>query len=254
MLTEGKIINGALAGLTGLALTGGTVLGLNEFSKTKPESKSDTPVMELTVTKPARNDIKPVKEPKIPTQTINVNNNWIFDTVVPFLIQWEGKVLNKSGKHVLYDDDVNQTVKRRWNGKGGQAGIERFIKSCVGKPTIGYGDTDEDIIRKGVLSESEAQHNLIKKIDELNRLLYKRHPHIWTRLTAKQRTALISFYYNLGKWFEAPKMVKNLNAGNLAEAAHEFLDCDNTTLKDGTKVKCPGLTRRRAAEAKLLAN
>lgn len=254
MLTEGKIINGALAGLTGLALTGGTVLGLNEFSKAKHESKSDTPVMELTVTKPARNDIKPVKKPKIPVKSVNVNNNWIFDTVVPFLIQWEGKVLNKSGEHVLYDDDVNQTVKRRWNGKGGQAGIERFIKSCVGKPTIGYGCTDNNVIRKGVLSDSEAKSILTDKINELNKLLYKRHPHIWGRLTAQQRTALISFYYNLGKFFKAPKMVKNLNAGNLSGAAHEFLDCDNTTLKDGTKVKCPGLTRRRAAEAKLLAN
>jgi GH24 family phage-related lysozyme (muramidase) len=172
---------------------------------------------------------------------------------VPFIIRWEGKILNKNGDHVLYDDNVKAKRKVFWDGKGGQAGIDRFIENCIGKPTIGYGCTDLDVVRKGIISESEAKEDLIARLNNLNNVLQKRFKKIWLNLNANQRTALISFYYNLGQYFEAPKMVRNLMAGNIAEAAHEFLDCDNVKTKSGF-VKVPGLTKRRAAEAKLMTS
>ena len=42
-------------------------------------------------------------------------------------------------------------------------------------------------------------------------------------------------------------MEANLRAGKLKEAAKEFLDCDNTTVK-GVKQKSPVLTKRRKIE------
>jgi hypothetical protein len=33
-------------------------------------------------------------------------------------MQYEGAIKDSNGNHVLYDDDVNTTVKRRWDGKG----------------------------------------------------------------------------------------------------------------------------------------
>jgi hypothetical protein len=39
---------------------------------------------------------------------------------MPFILSWEGKIMDNNGDHVLYDDDVNVNLKnkKRWNGKG----------------------------------------------------------------------------------------------------------------------------------------
>jgi hypothetical protein len=39
---------------------------------------------------------------------------------MPFILSWEGKIVDNNGNHVLYDDDVHVGLKekRRWNGKG----------------------------------------------------------------------------------------------------------------------------------------
>jgi hypothetical protein len=80
--------------------------------------------------------------------------------------------------HVLYDDDVNVPThkKRRWNGKGGQAGIDAFIKSCKGKPTIGYGTTDKNIVRMGKISDSDAKQHVLNRIKILYKHLYNTYP------------------------------------------------------------------------------
>jgi len=256
MLNEGKLTNSLLAGAAGLAMTGATVLGLNGLPKLDSALKDKPPVRYLTVTKSPANDIP--KEPEVkyvPKKQVKqqLSENWINDVALPFIISWEGKILNKNGQHVLYDDNVTAKRRKVWDGKGGQAGIDRFIKNCVGKPCIGYGNNDINVARKGTLSESEARADLLKRIIELNNILAKRHARVWPKMNANQRTALISFYYNLGEYFNAPKMVRNLNAGRFAEAANEMLDCDNVSTKSGL-VKVPGLTKRRAAEAKLMTS
>jgi hypothetical protein len=54
---------------------------------------------------------------------------------LPFIMKYEGAIKDSNGNHILYDDNVKVPThkKRRWNGKGGQAGIKAFIKSCVRK-------------------------------------------------------------------------------------------------------------------------
>ena len=258
MLNEGKLTNSLLAGAAGLAMTGATVLGLNSLPKLDSALKEKPPVRYLTVTKTPVNDINIPPEPEVkyvPKKQVKqqLSANWINNVALPFIISWEGKILNKNGKHVLYDDNVKANRRKVWDGKGGQAGIDRFIENCEGTPCIGYGNNDINVARKGTLSESEALADVLKRITELNNILAKRHARVWSKMNANQRTALISFYYNLGEYFEASKMVRNLNAGRFAEAANEMLDCDNVATKSGL-VKVPGLTKRRAAEAKLMTS
>lgn len=255
MLNEGKFTNSLLAGAAGLAMTGATALGLDALSKQDFSAKDNIPVRHLTVTKYAKDDIPP--EPKInyiPKTKVSqpVSDNWLTDITIPFIIKYEGKIL-KNNKHILYDDNASSKKRKVWDGRGGQAGIDKFIKSCVGKPAIGYGSNDIELAKKGMISEEEAQSALLNEVKELNKILSNRFNPIWSQLNANQKTALISFYYNLGKYFNAPKMVKNLKAGNISAAAHEFLDCDKIKTKNGLK-SISGLTRRRAEEAKLMTS
>lgn len=77
MISEGKFLNNVLAGIGGLAITGGSVLGLNELSKQntpqKPETQQTQQVMQAEP-----QDVKPVTEPKVtprklPSQKIVLN-------------------------------------------------------------------------------------------------------------------------------------------------------------------------------------
>lgn len=180
------------------------------------------------------------------------NTNWVKAQTIPFIQKFEGRVLDEDGNHVLYDDNINAKVTRKWDGKGGKAGIQQFIKSCIGKPTIGYGETSPEIIIKGKLSESEAYNLLLIRVVDLNNYLNKTIP-IYKKLNSNQKTGLLSFTYNLGKYFierKAPKMRGHLNAGRLNLAWNEMRDCDRTTIK-GRRVKSKALGRRRAEEIKL---
>ena len=62
------------------------------------------------------------EEPKFitPKKQIVQKANWINDITMPFILSWEGKIVDNNGDHVLYDDDVHVGLKekRRWNGKG----------------------------------------------------------------------------------------------------------------------------------------
>lgn len=173
---------------------------------------------------------------------------------MPFIMKYEGKVLDKDGNHVLYDDDVNAVTKRRWNGKGGINGIKAFIASCKGKPTIGYGITDKNIILKGKISDSEAKNLVLKRIKRLNLHLFKKYP-IYSKLNPNQKTALISFTFNLGQHFielSAEKMHTHLLNGNLNGACYEMHDCNKVRVGEQKKlVESRGLTNRRQAEMKL---
>jgi GH24 family phage-related lysozyme (muramidase) len=255
MITEGKFINSLLAGT---ALTAGTILGINKLSKIKPKEKEPMVLKHNYLDN--KNDIDldadvdnyNKKDEKQKPAEIS-NSNWLNDLALPYIVKWEGKIKDKDGNHILYDDDVSRTVKRRWNGKGGKRGIEAFIKSCVGKPTIGYGETDPAIIRKGKIDDATAKSLVQKRIIELNNYLNRKYEH-FKRMNPNQKTAFISFSYNLGRNFielSAPKMKSYLESGNLNKMCAEMADCDNVTDKNGNLVKVKGLTNRRQDEMKL---
>lgn len=242
VIIEGRLLNSFLAGT---ALTAGTVLGLGKLSEVEKQEKPPVPIVQ-TVDK--KSDITDTDVDNA-EQTDDV---WISSVTVPFIIGWEGKVTDSNGNHILYDDDVKTKVKRRWDGKGGQAGIDRFIRSCKGKPTIGYGETSPNIVRKGKISDNEARSLLERRIKNLDRFLSNKY-HYYNTMNPNQKTALISFSYNLGKHFietGTVKLKEHLAAGRLNQMCNEMRDCDNITQK-GELIKVPGLTRRRQAEMSL---
>lgn len=190
---------------------------------------------------PMNAEAAPVKDDhQVETQTATQFINY----ATQLIKQFEGSVKDSKGNYIVYDDADS---KHRWDGK---QDINKFIKSCRGKATIGYGETASNIVKKGRISEAEANQLLQKNIISLNNKLANKFGKAYSDLNIVQKSVLISFYYNLGINFKAPKMEANLRAGKLKEAAKEFLDCDNTTV-DGVKKKLPGLTKRRQIEYKL---
>lgn len=126
---NGKLFNSLLAryciGSGGIALSGNKLLNKSNQELIDSEPKLIQQISD---------------EPQLNTnKSVSNTVTWINDIAIPFIISWEGKVLDDSGNHVIYDDDVNAKVKRKWDRKtGGQKGINNFIESCKGKPTIGY--------------------------------------------------------------------------------------------------------------------
>jgi GH24 family phage-related lysozyme (muramidase) len=107
-----------------------------------------------------------------------------------------------------------------------------------GKPTIGYGITDENIIRKGIISDDEAKQLVINRIKHIYKHLNAEYP-VFKTLNPNQKTALISFCYNLGTHFienGTEKMEAHLRAGNLNRACYEMHDC-NKVKQDGVYVQ-----------------
>lgn len=247
IIQQGKFLNNVLAGTAATAITAGSVLGLNKLSEIQTPIKSHEPTTSITQT---------YEQPEVPSRQIcpvqqnsTHQNYWIKNITMPFIISWEGKVLNNKRLHVLYDDDVHTKVKRRWNGV---QPIEEFIASCKGKPTIGYGETDKDIIRKGTLTDAEAKALLLRRIVSLHNHLNQKYMYFKT-MNPNQKTALISFSYNLGRDFiedGTKKMKAHLKAGRLFQMCDEMRDCDNIT-QNGELVKVKGLTNRRLAEMQL---
>lgn len=251
IIQQGKMLNNILAGTAATAITAGSILGLGKLSQIQTNNYKNKYISQQTANNQYNYQEK-IQQPQIQIQPQQIiNNNWIQNIAMPFIISLEGKVYN-NGYHVLYDDDVNRTVKRKWDGKGGQAGIDAFIKSCIGKPTIGYGETDKDIIRKGKITDSEARNLLIQKLNNLDQFLSSQYKY-YNIMNPNQKTALISFSYNLGKYFIETgtiKMKQHLYAGHLNQMCQQMRDCDNIT-QNNQLIKVKGLTRRRRAEMAL---
>ena len=183
-------------------------------------------------------------ENQVELKTNKQNTTELIEYATYLLKYFEGSITDSNGNHIVYDDANN---KHRWDEK---QDINKFIKSCKGKATIGYGETSIDIVKKGKISDTEATQLLQKQIISLNDKLINKFGKAYLNLNIMQKSALISFYYNLGFYFKAPKMEANLKAGKLKEAADEFLDCNNITV-NGVKQKSEGLTKRRNMERDL---
>ena len=260
MILEGKFGKTvATLGLLG-AMTAGTMWHakhaddqLKEYDKKMEQTYSIEDEDEIDIPEvPSVPDLHEVKKTDSVKKSNTVDQNWIVNTAVPFIMKWEGKITDKKGNHVVYDDYVHDRVKRKWDGV---SDLNTFIKSCKGKPTIGYGDTSQNLIYKGKLSDSEAKSNLIKKLEVLDRHLTKTYP-FYKKMTPNQKTALLSFTYNLGRTFietGTKKMKSALLRGDFDTMSREMLDCNNVTA-DGKKVPVRGLTLRRQAERQLIIN
>lgn len=260
MILEGKFGKTvATLGLLG-AMTAGTMWHakhaddqLKEYDKKMEQTYSIEDEDEIDIPEvPPVPDLHEVKKTDSIKKSNTVDQTWIESIAIPFLMEWEGKIIDSKGNHVVYDDFVHDTVKHKWDGV---SDLNTFIKSCKGKPTIGYGDTSQSLIYKGKMSESEARTQLVKKLKVLDQHLSQTYP-FYKKMTPNQKTALLSFTYNLGKTFieTGTKKMKNaLLRGDFKTMAEEMLDCNNVTI-DGKKVPVKGLTRRRHAERRLIIN
>lgn len=118
-------------------------------------------------------------------------------------------------------------------------------KDSVGVLTIGYGSTGAHVTTGMALTQAQADTLLLRDIARfetgVNKLV------TFSHLTQNQFDALVDFAFNLGLGnLASSTLLKCVNAGNLSQAADEFLRWD----KAGGKVFA-GLTRRRQAERSL---
>lgn len=116
----------------------------------------------------------------------------------------------------------------------------------AGVLTIGFGHTGPDVKEGRVVTYKEAYAMLI---EDLKRYASGLAPWVNVKVTEGQYVALMSLAYNIGVdgvVYKCPKLMRAVNAGDVEEAASQFLDVN----KANGKV-LPGLTRRRQAEAKL---
>ena len=93
--------------------------------------------------------------------TINHDVGAVINLAIDKIKQFEGAIKDANGNLIAYDDANN---KRHWNGV---ENINSFIKSCKGRPTIGYGETDSDIVKLGKISNSTEERLLKNKIRKI---------------------------------------------------------------------------------------
>lgn len=116
---------------------------------------------------------------------------------------------------------------------------------CGGVKTIGYGATDKNIVKRGVISESQAAIFLIKELEDCRNKVRET---VKVPISNNQELALISFTMNLGPSALA-KLVNGkgrLNSGNYNNVP-KLIKLYNQA---GGKVR-DGLVKRRGWEAQL---
>lgn len=193
-------------------------------------------------------DAKQIKTPIKKTLTVpsdNYNYNEVIKYCVKVIKILEGSKRIK-GIHVTYDDlNPNYIYKPK------KETFESFKKNCKGKPTIGYGQTDEKYVKQGIMLEPQAQQLVKQRVKKIYQKLQKLLDKDFTYLTILQKGMLVSLYYNLGTDFsKTPNLVQALKDHNYPQAAKEFLDCNKTTI-NGKKVAVKGLTNRRNRESRI---
>lgn len=109
--------------------------------------------------------------------------------------------------------------------------------------TIGFGRTEG--VKEGDTTTKEAERSyVLSHLSDLDRRFEKI---ITTSLTDNERSALLSFVYNIGLGaFMKSTLLRKLNRGDKAGAADQLL----VWTRGGGKV-LPGLVRRREAERAL---
>lgn len=111
--------------------------------------------------------------------------------------------------------------------------------------TIGVGHT-KDVTEHDEITYEQSRELLRKDIETVVKALA---PFVNVHVTEGQYVALVSLAFNVGASYvvhNCPRLMRALNAGDVEQAAHQFLDIT----KAGGK-ELPGLVRRRKSEAKL---
>lgn len=111
--------------------------------------------------------------------------------------------------------------------------------------TIGVGHTT-DVTEHDEITYEQSRELLRKDIEAVVKALA---PFVNVHVTEGQYVALVSLAFNVGASYvvhNCPRLMRALNAGDVEQAAHQFLDIT----KAGGK-ELPGLVRRRKSEAKL---
>lgn len=117
-----------------------------------------------------------------------------------------------------------------------------------GVKTIGYGFTDPELIKRGHITKKEAKEILKQEIKKREEKLASQIP-TWFLLNNNQKSALISYGYNVGvenleKY--QPKLFQALVSGDFANAA-QYMDI----IKDRKGNILPGLVTRRKEEQEM---
>lgn len=172
-------------------------------------------------------------------QTEQSEEETYLDSAYQFIKNFESSYI-VDGMHMVYDDAA---LNKYWDGK---SDLKKFIDSCVGTPTIGYGLTDKKFVNKGKITEEQAYSELAKHVDAVDTYLTNALGDTYTNLNKNQKMSLLSLYYNLGSISKTPKLIAALKAGNKPEVAKQFLSCNRYKGKVND-----GLTKRRNAESKL---
>ena len=110
--------------------------------------------------------------------------------------------------------------------------------------TIGFGHTGSDVRPGMSITHAQAEEMLERDISRFEDGVARA---VTVPISGNQFSALVSFAFNVGLGaIRRSTLLRKLNSGDSAGAAHEFLRWD----KSGGRV-LPGLTRRRLAEREL---
>ena len=117
-----------------------------------------------------------------------------------------------------------------------------------GKKTIGYGFTDPKYTNQNFLSENKAREILIQELIPRYESAVERH--VKKELTPNQKTALISFCFNLGEGALA-KVAERINKGDHEAASEAMMRYTKARNKRGELVVLDGLVERRKREVEV---
>lgn len=121
-------------------------------------------------------------------------------------------------------------------------------RDVAGHPTIGWGHKLLPGETFTTITLEKAEQLLTADIERTWNAIRSG---IKVPLTENQKGAVISFAFNVGaSAFLGSTLLRKLNAGDKAGAAAEFARW-NKARKDGVLTEFPGLTKRRAEEARL---
>lgn len=173
----------------------------------------------------------------------------VIDSAKKLLKEIQGCIKDKDGNLIVYDD---QQPKYTWDGT--KITFEEYKKKCIGKPTIGYGQTALNEVKKGKITQKYADELLIKKIENVYNTLQKKFKEHFTEIGINQKVALISLYYNIGLNFDrTPKLVASLLNDDLEQVVCQMSDINKTTI-NGQKVISVGLNNRRQKEISIFSH
>ncbi|SRR6266480_661624 len=114
-------------------------------------------------------------------------------------------------------------------------------QDSVGKWTVGYGHTGQDVYPGLVITKAEAEMLLDIDITGAERVINQ---HVTVALTQGEFDALVDFVFNLGAFnFSRSTLLRDLNAGDYNGAAAQFERWSYAGAQ-----KLAGLLRRRQAE------